>query len=122
MLEITTKNKVSTSAQLHQNGHNLDIHIEVADTALKRIIGLLGRKSIPENYGLLLTPCSQVHTFFMRFPIDVVLLDRSSTMLSIQSLPTWKISKPIPGTYSILELKSGAAEKYHFKIGQKISL
>jgi uncharacterized protein len=50
--------------------------IAVADTGLARLIGLLGRKKLEQGSGLWIQPSSGVHTFGMRFPIDVVALDR----------------------------------------------
>ena len=49
---------------------------EVADTAQSRTKGLLGRDSLPAGEGLILEPCRLIHTFMMRFAIDVVFYDR----------------------------------------------
>lgn len=52
------------------------LHIEIADTFLRRFLGLMGRKSIAPFHALLLYPCSSVHMFFMRFAVDVAFLKR----------------------------------------------
>ncbi len=49
---------------------------EMADTPSTRSRGLLGRDSLASGDGMILDPCRLIHTFFMRFPIDVVFLDR----------------------------------------------
>jgi uncharacterized protein len=49
---------------------------EVADTAPSRMVGLLGRDSLAPGHGLILEPCKLIHTFMMRFAIDVVFFDR----------------------------------------------
>jgi uncharacterized protein len=49
---------------------------ETADTAASRTHGLLGRDSLAPGHGLILDPCRLIHTFFMRFAIDVVFFDR----------------------------------------------
>jgi uncharacterized protein len=49
---------------------------ETAETAASRSHGLLGRDSLAEGDGLILDPCRLIHTFFMRFAIDVVFFDR----------------------------------------------
>jgi uncharacterized membrane protein (UPF0127 family) len=49
---------------------------EVADTAQARMTGLLGRDGLPAGQGLILEPCRLIHTFMMRFAIDVVFYDR----------------------------------------------
>src|ERR1051325_378188 len=48
----------------------------IADRALPRMKGLLGRRSLPPGEGILITPAPSIHTWFMRFPIDVVFLGR----------------------------------------------
>lgn len=50
---------------------------EVADTPQARMTGLLGRDSLPPGQGLILDPCRLIHTFMMRFAIDVVFYDRA---------------------------------------------
>lgn len=50
---------------------------EVADSAASRTKGLLGRDSLPAGQGLILEPCRLIHTFMMRFAIDVVFYDRA---------------------------------------------
>ena len=49
---------------------------EIADTAATRSQGLLGRDSLAPGEGIILDPCRLIHTFFMRFPVDVVFVDR----------------------------------------------
>lgn len=49
---------------------------DVADTAQERMVGLLGRDGLPPGHGLILEPCRLIHTFAMRFAIDVVFFDR----------------------------------------------
>ncbi len=49
---------------------------ETANTAASRTQGLLGRDSLAPGQGLILDPCRLIHTFFMRFAIDVVFVDR----------------------------------------------
>jgi hypothetical protein len=53
----------------------------VANTPLRRMRGLLGRSGLEEGDGLVIDPCSSVHTCFMRFAIDVVFVDRDGRVL-----------------------------------------
>src|ERR1039457_2977383 len=57
-------------------GTVLGSEIRIADTGLTRLVGLLGNSELRSGCGLLIEPSSGVHTFGMRFPIDVVALDR----------------------------------------------
>ncbi|MGN1123718.1 MAG: DUF192 domain-containing protein, partial [Eubacterium sp.] len=56
--------------QLYKNGELLVQEIENANHFFRRFMGLMYRKSMDENHGLLLTPCNEIHTFGMRFDID----------------------------------------------------
>ena len=65
---------------------------EVADRALKRMRGLLGRRGLEPGGGMLITPAPSVMTFFMRFPIDVVFLDRERRIVGIShTLRPWRV-------------------------------
>jgi uncharacterized membrane protein (UPF0127 family) len=57
--------------------------LHTADTFYARFRGLMGRPSIPENTGLMIKPCNSIHCFFMKFPIDVIFLDKEDQVLYI---------------------------------------
>ncbi|CZQ80909.1 Hypothetical protein Tpal_133 [Trichococcus palustris] len=57
--------------------------LRIAETFFSRFRGLMGVKSIPENSGLMITPCNSVHCFFMKFPIDVIFLDKENRVVHI---------------------------------------
>jgi len=61
---------------------------EIADTFLKRLIGLLNRKSLKKGEALILQPSNCIHSFFMRFTIDVIFLDKNGKIVGI--LPSFK--------------------------------
>ena len=85
---------------------NVDIatRIEVADTSAKRSKGLLGRSGLGPGEGLWIVPCESVHTFGMRFPIDLVYLDRTHRIRKIRkNVPPWRISACFTA-HSVLEL------------------
>jgi hypothetical protein len=79
----------------------------LADTALARVRGLLGRSSLATGEGILLRPASSVHTAFMRFAIDVVFLDRDLRVLKIAShLRPWRTAARRKA-HAVLELRGG---------------
>lgn len=85
------------------------IRLNVADSFSKRLKGLMFCKSLDIGHALLLTDCPQVHTCFMRFPIDVVYLSPDYTVLDIQyALKPWRVGKNVDGTRHILELFAGS--------------
>ena len=88
-------------------GTVLATHLEVADSGPKRNKGLLGRKGLAAGEGLWIIPCESVHTFFMKFPIDLVYLDRKHRIKKVcDSVPAWRLSVCL-SAHSILELPAG---------------
>ena len=84
--------------------------LEVADGFGSRMVGWQFRKNAPHGRGLLIVPCPSVHTFCMRFAIDVVMLDRQGMIVDIRlNVRPWRIVLPKQKTYAILELPAGAA-------------
>jgi len=81
--------------------------LEVADSGPKRNKGLLGRDGIVPGEGLWIVPCESVHTFFMRFPIDLVYLDRKNTIRKVRSaVGPWRLSACF-SAHSVIELPAG---------------
>ena len=92
----------------------------LADTALARMRGLLGRKSLPSGEGILLRPASSVHTAFMRFAIDAVFLDRDLRVLKVSSkLRPWRTAAR-PRAHAVLELPAGEAERRGVEPGRRL--
>jgi uncharacterized protein len=89
----------------------------LADRPLQRMRGLLGRELLPAGEGLLLHPAPSIHTAFMRFPIDVVFLDRESVVVRvIDRLPAWRAAKA-PRARSVLELPAGECARRGVQVG-----
>jgi uncharacterized protein len=79
----------------------------IADRAVSRMRGLLGRRSLPTGEGLLLRPAPSIHTAFMRFPIDVVFLDADLQVLRLVArLKPWRTAS-VRGAKAVLELSAG---------------
>lgn len=85
-------------------------HVEVADSAGKRRKGLLGRSALASQEGLWIVPCESVHTFFMRFSIDLIYLDRNRKVKKVRSkVPPWRLSACLTA-HSVIELAPGSIE------------
>ncbi len=96
-------------------------HCEVADSFVSRLRGLLGRDSLPAGHGLFLSPASSIHTFFMRFPIDVVFLDRDLVVRRVVSeLPRSRFASA-RGARRVLELPAGQARASGIAEGMRLS-
>lgn len=91
-------------------GQTVANRLSIAATFVKRLVGLLNRSRLDAGEGLLITPCKGVHTMFMRFPIDVVFLDKDRTVIALADhLPPWRQSAYRRGASAVLELPAGGA-------------
>ena len=94
----------------------------IADRPLRRMRGLLGRASLGAGEGLLLQPAPSVHTAFMRFPIDVVFLDRNIQVVKlVESLVPWRMAAARHAR-STLELAAGEAAARGIRVGDRLRL
>ena len=83
---------------------------EAADSFMQRFKGLMGVTDFPMGRGLHIVPCTSIHTFFMKLPIDALFLDRELLVLDIyHALKPWRMSRFHPTAHSVLELPSGTA-------------
>lgn len=100
--------------------HVDDLRVEVAATFLRRLVGLLGRRSLAPGTGLLLVPCSNIHTGFMRFEIDAVFVDREGTVLAVfPALRPWRAAFA-RGAHACLELPGGEASRAGLVVGRRV--
>ncbi len=98
-------------------------NLEIADTLWKRSVGLIGRKSLDANSGLWIEPCGGIHTFLMRFAIDVLFLDNDGTITRIDSnIKPWRFCLAEPNARIIIELPAGSAANHQLKIGDRLML
>src|SRR5579863_3025761 len=80
---------------------------EIADTSAKRRTGLLKHSGLAPGEGLWIAPCEGVHTFGMKFPIDVIFLSRKKKVLKIRpSMVRRRIAVSLRA-HSVLELPAG---------------
>jgi uncharacterized membrane protein (UPF0127 family) len=92
----------------------------LAETALTRMKGLLGRRELPSGEGILLKPASSVHMAFMRFPIDAVFLDRDLRVVKIANdLRPWRTAGG-RGAKAVLELRAGEAGRRGLTVGDRL--
>ena len=93
---------------------------DVADHPVTRMRGLLGRSELPQGEGVLLRPAGSIHTFFMRFPIDVVFLNEEGIVVEVvPRLQPWRAAG-VKGARSVLELSAGEAESRGIEAGAKL--
>lgn len=102
-----------------QNGVEM-CDVEVADSFMTRFKGLMLKKTLDDTSGLLIKKCSCIHTCFMRFPIDVIYLDKDYTVLYTETVVPWRTGKIVKHAKHVLELPEGKKENY--TTGEKLEL
>jgi len=94
----------------------------VADTQAKRTTGLLKHERLAQGEGLWIVPCASVHTFFMKFPIDLIYLSRKKKVRKVRkAVPAWRLSMCVTA-HSILELPAGVIEQTGTAVGDELSI
>jgi uncharacterized membrane protein (UPF0127 family) len=92
-------------------GRELADRADIADSSKKRRTGLLKRTGLEPGEGLWISPCEGVHTFGMKFPIDVVFLNRKRKVLKVRhNMARGRIALSL-FSHSVLELPAGTLEK-----------
>ena len=95
---------------------------EVADTSAKRRTGLLKHTRLEAGEGLWIVPCESVHTFFMKFPIDLVYLDKNRKVRKVRhAVGPWRLSACFLAR-SVLELPAGTAERTQTAPGDQLAI
>lgn len=103
-------------------GRVLVEHVAVARGFAARGLGLMGRAPLPPGTGLLLRPCGEVHTFFMRFPLDLVFLDADDVVVRVvRHLRPWRMAFGGDAARSVLEVSSGWMPADAVSTGDRIS-
>ena len=114
MREVTVRNSSS--------GLLLGDRIRIADTSLTRLFGLLNRSGLSAGEGLWIQPSSGVHTFFMRFAIDVVGLDKDLRVVKLwANLRPYRVTSIQTRLRSVIELPDGRISASGTKLGDKLS-
>ncbi len=108
------------------NGSNekiVGINIVMAQTFFTRLKGLMFHKSLKAGEGLLLRPCNMIHTFGMRFPLDVVFLSEEYEVLEIiENIKPNKMAPMIKEAVITLELPVGTVKNASIHKGDQLVL
>ncbi|MGI6124226.1 MAG: DUF192 domain-containing protein [Acetivibrionales bacterium] len=112
---------VKNSSLLHyltQTGK--DIPIYIAKTFSSRFWGLMGKQE--GNYGLLLSPCNSIHTFFMRYNLDAIFLDEHNTIVAIKRfIKPFSVVPSVREATKVLEFPSSLHASAFLNMGDQIT-
>ena len=104
-------------------GATLASHVELADSPRARRRGLLKRDKLNPGQGLWIFPTQAIHTFGMRFPIDVVFIDRQLRVKRIyHRLAPFRLTSLVWSAQSVLELPSGSLAGTNTSVGDELQI
>jgi uncharacterized membrane protein (UPF0127 family) len=97
--------------------------LEFAENVMSRMIGLLGRDSLPAGSGLLIKPCKGIHTFGMKYEIDALFLGKDNRIVAtIKRIPPNRLTRIYFSAVSVLELPAGTIELTSTKVGDGVEI
>ena len=103
-----------------KSNNNLIRNVSRTTNFLERMCGLLFSPPLNINEGLLIAPCSSIHTFGMRYAIDLVFLDKNWTIVkTVKSLKPWRMAASKTANM-VLELAANSLEQLPLKTGQQL--
>jgi uncharacterized membrane protein (UPF0127 family) len=103
-------------------GTSLGEAIETARSGSERKKGLLGRSGLEHGGGMWIVPCEGIHTFFMKFAIDVIFIDRKKKVRkTVGALGPWRMSLCLRA-HSVLELPVGVIEASGTRPGDQLEI
>jgi uncharacterized protein len=106
-----------------EKGRPIATRVVRADTFWSRLVGLLGRRDLASDEGLWIEPCDSVHTFFMRFPIDVAFVDgRGVVIRCVEQLRPWRATRLYAGARACVELAAGTLAAFGLHEGSRLAL
>ena len=95
----------------------------IADRPLARMVGLLGRRGLAAGDGLVIRPCYAIHTWFMRFPIDVLFLDEAGSVLrAVEALPPFRFASGGRHARVTVELPAGTLRRFAVAPGARLRM
>lgn len=96
-------------------------NVVIADRFFSRLKGLMGKNTMEDDEGLLIRPCNSIHTFFMKFNLDIAFIDKNFMVLEIyRDLAPNKLSKIYKKSKFVIESKTGSLNK--LKKGEQIQI
>jgi uncharacterized protein len=92
-----------------------------ARSFLARGRGLMFTDALPDGEGLVIEPCSSIHMFFMRFPLDVLFLDREGQVLFMYNgIKPWRVGRHVRGARTTVELPEGTISRTGTQVGDRV--
>ena len=99
----------------------LAFRVNVADSILSRLVGLLGKRSLKPDSGVWIVPANAIHTIGMLFTFDLVLIDKDFKVVGVRELVRpFRVTRPIFRAESVLELPAHSIFKSRTEVGDQL--
>src|SRR5437868_14332336 len=86
-----------------------------------RGLGLMFTASLPEGGGLVIDPCNSIHMFFMRYPLDIIFLNKAGKVVFMyKGIKPWRMGRIVKGAKLAIELPEGAIDRSGTEIGDSV--
>ena len=97
--------------------------IRMADSSLRRLVGLLGKRSLAAGCGLFILPSQAIHTVGMAFPIDVIFVDKKYIVVGVrEAVPPFRITRVFWKALGVLELPVGTIRDSCTEVGDQLKV
>jgi uncharacterized membrane protein (UPF0127 family) len=104
-------------------GTTLAENARKAANFLARGRGLMMAPPLPEGGGLIIDPCGSIHMFFMRYPLDILFLNKEGQVVFMyKGIKPWRVGRVVRGAKMAVELPEGAIEQSKTEVGDRVSL
>jgi len=101
----------------------LALQVEIADSVLGRLVGLLGRRSLKPGSGVWIVPSNAIHTIGMLFTFDVVLIDKDFKVVGVRELlRPFSVTRPNFRAESVLELPAHTIYRSRTEVGDQLMI
>jgi len=96
-------------------------NLHVARTLRERTVGLLGKSSLPTDEMLWILRCNSIHTFFMKFSIDCIFINKQMLVCAIRrNIRPWRLVLPVFRAQSVIEMSAGQAHQLNLQLGDQL--
>lgn len=114
--------KTALSIRNERNGRVLADHVLSAFDSKTRRTGLLGHDSLPDGHAMVIAPTNAVHTWFMRFPIDLAFVDRGGRVVkTCRAVKPWRVAAAFRA-YAVIELAAGSLAHCETVPGDRLAI
>lgn len=97
--------------------------VKMADTSLRRLVGLLGKRSLARGCGLFIVPSQAIHTVGMAFPIDVIFVDKKYSVLGLrEAVRPFRVTRIFWKAFGVLELPVGTISGSRTQVGDQLNV